>query len=97
MTDKELKKLSRRQLLELMLAQSKRIDRLEYELEQAYARLDNNRIVAAKAGSIAEAALRLSGVFEAAQDAADMYLDSVKQNAKQKKGNEFDFENWKYE
>ena len=29
-------------------------------------------------GSIAEAALRLNGIFEAAQKAADQYLESVK-------------------
>lgn len=98
MTEKELKKLNRRQLLELMLAQSKRIDMLEHELEITCAKLDNQRIVAEETGSLAEAALRLSGVFEAAQEAADIYLKNVQKNAEQqKKGTEFDFENWLYE
>lgn len=78
MTNKELKKLSRRQLLELMLAQSKRIDILEKELSHARMQLENRRIVAEEAGSIAEAALRLNGIFEAAQEAADQYLESVR-------------------
>lgn len=81
MTNKELHKLSRRQLLELMLEQSKRIDFLEQELEAAREKLENRRIVARQAGSIAEAALRLNRVFEAAQDAADQYLLSIRQTS----------------
>lgn len=98
MTDKELRRLSRSQLLELMLAQSKRIDKLERELEKAQDELENRRIVAEEAGSIAEAALRLSGIFEAAQQAADMYLESVQQTARKTKQEkaDFDFEDWKF-
>ena len=98
MTDKELRRLSRSQLLELMLVQSKRIDKLERELAKAQDELENRRIVAEEAGSIAEAALRLSGIFEAAQQAADMYLESVQQTGtktKQEKA-DFDFEDWKF-
>ena len=80
MTDKELQKLNRRQLLELMLSQSKRIDKLERDLAEARAELENRRVTAEKAGSIAEAALQLSGIFEAAQEAADIYLDSIRQS-----------------
>lgn len=79
MTNKELRKLSRRQLLELMLEQSKRIDVLEQELEAARAELENRRIVAREAGSIAEASLRINRVFQAAQDAAEQYLLSIRQ------------------
>lgn len=93
MTTKNLRKLNRRQLLELMLEQSKRIDELENQLADARNELENRSIVAAEAGSIAEAALRLSGVFEAAQNAANMYLDGVQQKATQKGVTEFDFEN----
>lgn len=78
MTTKELQKLSRKQLLELMLEQSRRIDELEQELSQAREQLNQRQIALTEAGSIAEAALRLSGVFEAAQRAADLYLDSVR-------------------
>lgn len=93
MTDKELHRLNRRQLLELMLSQSRRIDKLERELAEAKEQLENRRIVAEQSGSIAEAALRLSGVFEAAEEAAALYLESVRQNAVQKREIEFDFEN----
>lgn len=38
----------------------------------------SRRIELNEAGSIAEAALKLSGIFEAAQDAADRYLENVR-------------------
>ena len=40
--------------------------------------LEDRRIRLEKTGSIAEAALALSGVFEAAQKAADLYIQSVR-------------------
>ena len=36
-----------------------------------------------KAGSIADAAVQLSGVFQAAQEAADSYLKSIKAKEKE--------------
>lgn len=84
MNNKELRKLNRRQLLELMLEQSKRIDELEKQLEAANQKLADRRIAAAEAGNIAEAALRLNGIFAAAQEAAEQYLLSVQAMAQQK-------------
>lgn len=78
MTNKELQKLSRRQLLELMLEQSKRIDKLEQQLAAVNEELHNRYIITEEAGSIAEAALRLNHIFEAAQAAADQYVESVR-------------------
>ena len=77
MKEKELRRFSRRQLLELMLEQSKQIDKLESELKAAQEQLKTRSIVAREAGSIAQAALQLSGIFETAQQAADLYLKSV--------------------
>ena len=76
--DKELRKLSRMELLDLLLIQSREIDRLNAEVEQLQSKLDQREISLAKAGSIAEASLLLNGVFEAAQAAADQYLQSVR-------------------
>lgn len=78
MTNKELRKLTRRQLLELMLEQSRRIDELEAQLTSANEKLEKRQIVLEETGSIAEAALRLNDVFQAAQRAADQYLESVR-------------------
>ncbi len=79
MTDKELKRLSRRELLEMLLEQSRLLDSRQAEIDRLKAELENKNILLENAGSIAEAALKISGVFEAAQRAADIYLESVKQ------------------
>lgn len=78
MTDKELRKLTRTELLELLLVQSKEIERLNAELEQLQAQMQQREINLVHAGSIAEAALQLNGVFEAVQAAADQYLENIK-------------------
>lgn len=79
MTDKELRKLSRAELLEMLLIQTKEVERLREELEEAKSRLEDRRILLEKAGSIAEASLMLNGIFESAQRAADQYLDNIRQ------------------
>lgn len=78
LTDKELRKLSRIDLLELLLEKSRENEKLKEELEQVKAQLDDRKINIEKAGSIAEAALALNGVFEAAQLAADQYLENLR-------------------
>lgn len=77
MTDKELKRLSRAELLEMLLDQTKEVERLGQELEIAKAELNERRLLLNNCGSIAEAALQLNGVFEAAQAAADQYLVNI--------------------
>lgn len=106
MTSKELHKLSRRELLQLLLAQSeeaeetsrqlkdtaaelelmtanyerlrKRLDMKDAQIADLRATIQRERtkreIELNDAGNIAEAALRLNGVFEAAQKAAEQYI-----------------------
>lgn len=78
MTDKELKKLSRVDLLEMLVSQSKEIERLQALLDEANAKLDSRVIAISEAGSIANASLQLSGVFTAAEEAASQYLENIK-------------------
>lgn len=78
MTDKELKKMSRGDLLEILLAQSEELDRLRGLLDEREAQLESRNITLDSSGSIAEAALKLNRVFEAADAAAKQYLESVK-------------------
>ena len=78
MTDKDLRKLSRRELLELLIEQGKKVNRLQSELDEANSKLESRQIQLASAGSIAEAALRLNHIFEDAQAAADQYLENIK-------------------
>ena len=81
MTEKELRRLSRMDLLEMLLEQSKEVERLQQELAEARQQLEERRIMTEEAGSIAEAALRINRVFEAAQAAADQYLENIRQQA----------------
>lgn len=78
MTDKELRKLTRAELLEMLIAQTKENEQLRQRLEEANARLESRAITLRESGSIAEAALRLSGVFQAADEAAAQYLDNIR-------------------
>ena len=78
MTDEELRKLKRADLLELLVAQGKENEALQEKLRQAEAALWDRQIQLDEAGNIAEAALRLSGVFEAAQQASDQYLENIR-------------------
>ena len=78
MTDKELKKLRRVELLELLVEQTAEMEELRGQLRQAQQELKNREILLEQAGSIAEAALALNQVFEAADRAARDYVNSVK-------------------
>ena len=81
MTEKELKKLNRYQLLEMLIVQTERADELQARLEKAEKQLTEQKIKISSLGSVAEASVQLSGVFEAAQIAADKYIDAAKQRA----------------
>ena len=77
MTDKELKRLSRSELLELLLVQTRERERLEKELEEARKMLEDRQLRIDKAGDLAHAALEINGVMEAAQAAARQYLENI--------------------
>lgn len=86
MTDRELKRLSRAELLELLLEANRENERLRGQLKKAKDLLADKTVRIENAGSIAEASLALSGVFEAAQRAADQYLENVRRLAKEAEG-----------
>lgn len=78
MTERELRRLSRADLLELLLAQRRENEQLRCLLDQTQAQLADRTIQINSAGSIAEASLQLGGVFAAAQDSCQYYLDNIK-------------------
>ncbi|MDY3985806.1 hypothetical protein [Dysosmobacter sp.] len=78
MTDQELRKLRRPELLEMLLEQSRETDRLREQLQQMKEQLESRQIMLNEAGSIAEASLQMNRVFEAAQQAADQYLENIR-------------------
>ena len=81
MTEKDLKKLNRYQLLELLIIQTERSDELQKKLDEAERMLNERNLSMSSLGSVAEASLQLSGIFKAAQDAADIYLEEAKKRA----------------
>ena len=78
MTEKELKKLSRADLLEMLIAQSEELRDVKQRLKSAEEALASRVIEINTAGSIAEASLRLNGVFEAAQAACQQYTENIR-------------------
>lgn len=83
MTDKELRRLSRAELLEMLLAQTEENERLRERLDEAEAALNDRHIEIERAGSLAEASLRLNKVFTAADEAARQYLENVQRMARE--------------
>lgn len=81
MTEKELKKLNRYQLLELLVIQTERADKLQKRVEKLERQLEEREIKISQLGSIAEAAVHVTGIFEAAQKAADLYMEAARKQA----------------
>lgn len=80
MTDKELRRLRRDDLLQILINQQRQIDELNESLKKAQAAVEERRIAIEESGSVAEAALKLNGVFEAAQAAADQYAQQMRED-----------------
>lgn len=78
MTDKELRHLSRSELLQMMIAQSRELEELRTRLDRAETALRRREIAMDRAGSIAEAALQLNGVFDAAEAACQQYTENIR-------------------
>ena len=83
MTEKELRRLSRRELLEMLITRTMENERLTEELQQARKELSDRELIQDRAGSMAEAALQLNGVFEAADRAAREYLENIRRMAEE--------------
>ncbi len=78
MADKELRKMNRAELIEIIYALQKRDKALRRENEELRRQLDDRLLRMENAGSIADAALSLNHIFEDAQAAAQQYLDSAR-------------------
>ncbi len=77
--EKSLKKLKKLELLEIILAQSEEIEKLRTQISDLETALADKQIKIENAGSLAEAALSITRVFEEAQKAADLYLVNIKE------------------
>ena len=77
MTDRELKKLSRADLLEMLLVQTRETERLKQKIHELEQKLEQRQLRLAQIGSLAEAVLEVNSVVEAAQAAAEQYLENI--------------------
>ena len=77
MASQDLRRLSRRDLLELLLRARKENEALQREVERLRRESEERQLALDHLGSVAEASLELNGVFDAAQKAADQYRESA--------------------
>ena len=78
MTDKEFKRLSRSQLIDIIYQLQLKQEELTAENEKLSKALADKRLRVSKAGNIAEAALEIHNVMQTAQDAAAHYLEEIR-------------------
>lgn len=78
MDEHELSKLSRRDLLELLLAEEKELQAVRKELAEANIALQNRKIQIEQSGTLAEACLQVNGFFDAAEKAARQFLENIR-------------------
>lgn len=81
MTDKEFRRLSKSDLLDIIYELQKNEKELLERNKALEAELCSKELKISNAGSIAEAAVAVNGIFEAAQAAADQYLRQIKTEA----------------
>ena len=77
MPQREFRKLKRLDLVDIIYQLQEELEEQKRVNEELRRRLAERELKIEKAGSIAQAALDLNGVMEAAQKAADQYLVSV--------------------
>ena len=77
MTDKEFKRLNRSQLIDIIYQLQLKQEELTAENEKLSKALADRRLRVSKAGNIADAALEIHNVMQAAQDAAAHYVEEI--------------------
>ena len=78
MTDKEFKRLSRSELIDIIYQLQLKQEELTADNRKLAKALADKRLRVSKAGNIAQASLEIHHVMQAAQDAAEHYLEEVK-------------------
>ena len=78
MTDKEFKRLSRAQLIDIIYQFQLQMDKLTEQKQELERELADKRLRLHNAGNIAEAALEINNCLRNAQNAAEQYLNEIK-------------------
>ena len=79
--ERQLSKLRRHELLQILVSQSREIDRLKNEITRLQDQLNDRRLKISSCGTLADASLAVFDVLESAQKAADLYLENIKRMA----------------
>ena len=77
MTDKEFKRLSRAQLIDIIYQFQLQVDKLTEKNQEVERELADKRLRLRDAGNIADAALEMNDCFRSAQNAAEQYLNEI--------------------
>ena len=77
MISKELKHLSRRELVDIIYQLKTNEQEMQKEIDSLKNELEDKRIRVSVAGSIADAAMSMTNVFSTAQMTADLYLREI--------------------
>ncbi len=78
MAEKNIRKLRRSELIEIIYQLKKSEQNLQAQVQALQEQLLDKNLKIEKAGSIAEAALLLSDIFSSAQTAADTYVAEIR-------------------
>ena len=78
MTDRQLRKASRLDLLQILLEQRRENESLRQQIAEMEQQLLKRQITIDQAGTLAEAALKLSGIFDAAESACQYYAENIR-------------------
>ena len=78
MTNNEFKRLKRADLIEIIYQMQENEERYKAAIANMRTQLEERKLQISNAGSIAEAALAVSGVYQTAQEAADLYLEQIR-------------------
>ena len=81
MTDKEFKRLSRSQLIDIIYQLQLKQEESTADNEKLSKALADKRLRVSKVGNIAEASLEIHNVMQAAQDAAAHFMDEIQLRA----------------
>lgn len=77
MNGKELKRLSRRELVEIIYQLKKNEQEMQEKLDAMQQEIEDKRIKISNAGSIADAATSITELFNISQTTADIYLQEI--------------------
>lgn len=93
MIDNELKKLSRADLMQMVLVLTRENDALRAQVAETEKALQSRELQIAQAGSLAEAAAQVSGLFAAADEACRLYLENIQRRGREMEKQRYEKEN----